>query len=80
MVILIGRNGELTLFLSQGKGSRVRHSLVCFGPKRHYRKDGMCRHLELFLQWMRPWHRSRTTVALFGDSGPAGPEGGRHGG
>jgi hypothetical protein len=69
-MILKADTGELVLFVSQGKGPKVRHHLVCLGRKRHYRKDGMCRHLEGFLARMKPWHRSRTEVTLWGNETP----------
>ena len=44
-----------------------RWELACFGRKRHYRKDGTCRHTELVLRQMRSdWYRARTRVLLFG--------------
>ena len=69
-MVLKGDKGELILLLSDGKGSRIRHSLVCFGRKRHYHKDGTCKHTEALLNGMRPWHRSRTMVTPFGDNKP----------
>jgi len=65
-MILIGDKQELIVMLSEGKGSKVCHGLVCFGRKRHYRKDGMCKHLEALLAQTRPWHRARTRVTLWG--------------
>jgi len=65
-MILLGGKHELILMLSEGKGPKVRHSLVCFGRRRHYRKDGMCKHTEALLATMRPWHRARTRVTLWG--------------
>jgi len=69
-MILLGDRHELIVMLSDGKGSKVRHSLVCFGRKRHYRKDGMCKHVEALLAGTRPWHRARTAVTLWGNEPP----------
>ena len=63
-MILLGDKKELTLLIKP-KGSRV-HLLCCFGPKRHYRKDGTCKHTEDVLAHMSPWHRARTKVDGFG--------------
>jgi hypothetical protein len=67
-VILLGDRKEMIVLFSDGRGARVRHSLVCFGRKRHYRKDGSCKHTEALLSRMRPWHRARTDLTLFGAS------------
>jgi hypothetical protein len=69
-MILLGDKKELIIVLSDGKGPKVHHKVACFGRKRHYRKDGMCKHLEGLLAQMRPWHRARTTVTLWGDNPP----------
>lgn len=66
-MILKPETGELVLLISQGKGAKVRHSVVCIGRKRHYHKDGSCRHIKALLSQMRPWHRSRTDVTLWGN-------------
>jgi len=73
-MILIGDKKEMIVFLSEGKGPKVRHNLACFGGKRHYRKDGTCKHLEALLAQMRPWHRARTSVTLWGNEPPTQKE------
>jgi len=30
------------------------YTLRCFGPKRHYRKDGTCRHVDQVLASVKP--------------------------
>ena len=60
-MVLLGDKGELILLISQGKGSRVHHNIVCFGARRHYRKDGTCKHTEALLGGMRPWGFMRPT-------------------
>jgi hypothetical protein len=69
MMVVIGDQHELILLLSAGRGPKVRHSLVCFGRERHYRKDGMCKHVDELLAGMRPWHRQRTTISRWGKRG-----------
>lgn len=71
-MLAIGDKKEVILLLSEGKGPKVRHKAVCFGRRRHYRKDGMCKHLEALLAGMRPWHRARTAVTLWGNEPPVG--------
>lgn len=41
-------------------------SLVCFGNKRHYRKDGSCAHTEAVIARLSLWYRSRTHLEPFG--------------
>ena len=48
------------------KDARHGYIVACFGTKRHYRKDGTCRHTAGLLDAMTPWHRARTTVHPFG--------------
>jgi len=60
--------GELVMLFSQGKGPKLYHNIVCLGNRRHYRKDGTCRHTEALLGLMRPWHRARATVTPWGSS------------
>ena len=65
-MILLGNKKEIIAVLSDGKGARTRHALACFGRKRHYRKDGSCKHTDALLSKMRPWHRARTDLTPFG--------------
>lgn len=60
----LGARGEVILFL-QVKGH---YDLVCFGPARHYRKDGSCAHTaDLMVRLKSDWHRKRTRVTPFGN-------------
>jgi hypothetical protein len=74
MAIMLGKpmNGSgntLVLHVPDTRDARKpyqRWSLVCFGNKRHYRKDGTCGHTEALLSQLRPWYRSRTHLTPFG--------------
>ena len=75
-MILLGkmpRGGPTLVFLLPLGGRPWRRwELICFGPKRHYRKDGACAHVEAALGSMRPWHRSRTRLVPWGNEPPEG--------
>ncbi len=41
--------------------------VICFGPKRHYRRDGSCPHTAAVLASLKSqWHRRRTRVVPHG--------------
>lgn len=69
-----GEGGSLMLAVTDEKGLLLlirkpgsrRYYLACFGSKRHYRKDGTCKHTEATLAHMKAWHAARTTVEPFG--------------
>lgn len=61
-MIAIGDKKELILLLKKGRG----FALACFGTKKHYRKDGSCKHTDDMLSRMKPWHRARTKLDGFG--------------
>lgn len=42
------------------------YSLVCFGRKRHYRKDGSCKHTEALIAQLTPDCVARTKLKGFG--------------
>jgi len=65
-VILIGDHKEMIVVM--GRSKRGPFSVACFGTKRHYRKDGTCKHLEAIVANLRTWHRRRTVVYLYGDN------------
>jgi len=65
-MICMGDQHELILFGSIGGDGRRTHKLVCFGTKRHYRKDGTCKHTAAILARLKPWHKARTHVTLWG--------------
>ncbi len=45
---------------------RFRLTVVCIGPKKHYRRDGSCRHTDSFRARLKPWYRTRCAVVPFG--------------
>jgi len=64
-MILSGDRGELILLLRKPR-SRW-YALVCIGRKRHYRKDGSCKHTEDTLANMvRPECRHLVKIDPFG--------------
>jgi hypothetical protein len=68
-VMFVAPKGRLVLCLPI-LGGRGAHSVVCFGPKKHYRKDGMCRDVDEILARMKPWYRSRARVDRWGGEPP----------
>lgn len=69
-VLLIPRDaaGKATglLALLEPKDAPGTYRLTCFGPKRHYRKDGSCRCVAATLALMTAEARAATTVDPFG--------------
>jgi hypothetical protein len=63
-MILLGEKKELLLLL-RCKGQRWYH-LCCFGRKRHYRKDGSCKHTDDVLAHVRPKFKPLVKVQAFG--------------
>jgi len=65
MAILTGRDGKgrsLILLLERhDKRNRRtgRFDVVCFGSKRHYRKDGSCMHVEGLTSSVQPRYQGR---------------------
>lgn len=68
-MLLIGGNKEIVCLITKGERQRKRAELICFGRKRHYRKDGTCKHTEAVVERIKPWYRSRLTIHRFGVSG-----------
>lgn len=64
-MMFIGPDRQLVMLAKDSK-RRGGHIAVCFGRKRHYRKDGSCKCVEELLGRMKPWHRSRTRIEPFG--------------
>lgn len=64
--MLIGDRRELIAVV---KAPHANHwELVCFGARRHYRKDGSCKHTEdIRARIASDWHRARTRVVPFGN-------------
>jgi hypothetical protein len=65
-----GRTG--LLLLAERKDAPGSYELVCFGPAKHYRKDGTCRCIEAVLAEMGAEARANTTVDPFGGKGGGG--------
>lgn len=64
-----GDHGELFMLVRKGpRPMPVRYGLVCFGTKRHYRKDGGCKHTAAVLAVLKPWHQARADVVPRGNS------------
>jgi len=42
------------------------YSVTCFGRKRHYRKDGSCKHTDAVLEMLKPELRERTRINGWG--------------
>jgi hypothetical protein len=40
--------------------------VVCFGAKRHYRKDGTCKHAEAVIARVKPRYARRAKIVPFG--------------
>lgn len=64
-MILVGDRKELILLLRHHRSKR--YHLCCIGRKRHYRKDGTCKHTESVLASIKP--RIRKTVIVDGWGG-----------
>lgn len=68
-MFLVGHNKELFMVASKpdknGKNSGY-YTAVCFGSKRHYRKDGSCIHTEGLFEAAQPRFRKRIKIAPFG--------------
>lgn len=62
------RTGVVTLLLLMAKGDGTAE-LLCFGPKRHYRKAGGCRCVEELLASLTDEFRATVTVTPWGGKG-----------
>lgn len=63
-MILIGDRKEMILLVRRPRSKWF--SLCCIGRKRHYRKDGSCKHTEEILANVKPEIRPRVKVRPFG--------------
>jgi hypothetical protein len=77
MAMLVGSNPKsLVLYLSEytpERKKRPTRTLICFGPKRHYRKDGSCKHTDAVMDALKSeWHRTRTHIVPFGEAALGG--------
>ena len=65
-MILVGDGNELILLVRKSP-RRKRLTLCCIGRKRHYRKDGSCRHTEAIIRSLiKPKYRALIDVEPFG--------------
>lgn len=70
-VLLIPRDtqtGKTTglLLLLERKDTPGHYTIVCFGPKRHFRRSGLCRCVEAVLALMTEEARANTTLDPWG--------------
>ena len=63
-MILIGDGKEIVLLLRK-PGQRW-YALCCIGRKRHYRKDGTCKHIDDVLTRVKPKARKLVKVDPWG--------------
>ena len=68
-MIIIGDRKELVMLLPKrnknGKNSGY-YTVFCAGAKRHYRKDGSCKHTQGVIQAAKPNYRKRISLVPFG--------------
>jgi hypothetical protein len=67
-MIFIGDKGEITLLAKRPRGRL--YTVVCFGSKRHYRKDGCCKHTDEVLARIKPDAKGRVRVDPWGGKPP----------
>jgi hypothetical protein len=63
-MMLVGNKKELILLARKPRSRQ--YTLVCFGAKRHYRKDGSCRHTAALLTRIKPELLAKVVVTGFG--------------
>lgn len=63
-MLAVGHKKELILLTQYKKSKWFR--LVCFGRKRHYRKDGTCVHTDEVMARVKPKIRYRIKIDPFG--------------
>lgn len=64
-MILIGDKKELILILPVPKCRWIH--LFCLGDKKHYRKDGTCKHTDAALRNLKSEYKKRVIVKGFGN-------------
>jgi hypothetical protein len=64
-VILIGEHPKTLIMVARKPHSKW-WQVVCFGAKRHYRKDGTCKHTDEVLAMTKPEIKDRVRVQPFG--------------
>jgi hypothetical protein len=72
--VLIGDRKEMILLVERHNKLNRRtgwFEIICFGRKRHYRKDGSCKHTESIIRdGISPKYQKRVKVIPFGNKGP----------
>lgn len=63
-MMLLGDKKEIILLFRPKRSKWFR--LICFGRKRHYRKDGTCKHTDDVLNMTKPEIRPRVKVDGWG--------------
>lgn len=56
------------MVLLMRKPRRKTYSLICFGRKKHYRKDGTCKHTDAIMSNVKPEYEGKVKVVPFGNS------------
>lgn len=69
-MMFVGEKPKTILILLRKPGKRS-YSLVCCGPKKHYRVDGSCKHTVAVLASVKP--PARVDVDGWGGKPPAKP-------
>lgn len=55
----VSSDGHLVLVAHRGGGW---YGVTCFGPKRHFRKDGSCKHTDAVMESIVPEMRHRVRL------------------
>ena len=64
LMLFIGDKKEMIMLLKKSRSKY--YALVCIGRKRHYRKDGTCKHTESVLADIKPEIRDLVKIDLWG--------------
>ena len=67
-MVIIGDKKELIMLLKKPRSKW--YILCCFGRKRHYRKDGSCKHTDVILTDVKPEFRVRVKIDPWGGKRP----------
>lgn len=68
-MFLVGDNREIITVLRKPRSEW--YVVCCFGRKRHYRKDGTCKHTDDVLANVKPEYAGRVKVEPWGGKRPA---------
>lgn len=66
-MMLVGDGKEVILILQAPRSKWIK--VCCIGRKRHYRKDGTCKHTEEVLANIKPELKPRVKVDPWGGKG-----------